>query len=106
MIKKCICLIRVSTKQQELEGQKEKVISAAIADGYSLDEIAIVEGKESAIKLKEEERETLNEMKNIISQYPTIESVYVFAIDRLARKVSIILSVKDYLLENKINLVF
>ena len=25
MIKKCICLIRVSTKQQELEGQKEKV---------------------------------------------------------------------------------
>ena len=91
MSKKCICLVRVSTEQQKLEGQKEKVISAAISDGYKLEEIAVVEGKESAIKLQEEERETLNEMKNIIAQYPTIESVYVFAIDRLARKVSIIL---------------
>ena len=33
-------------------------------------------------------------------------STYVFAIDRLARKVSIVLSVKDYLLKNNINLVF
>jgi len=91
MSKKCICLVRVSTEQQKLEGQKEKVISDAISDGYKLEEIAVVEGKESSIKLQEEERETLNEMKNIIAQYPTIESVYVFAIDRLARKVSIIL---------------
>ena len=66
MSKKCICLVRVSTEQQKLEGQKEKVISAAISDGYKLEEIAVVEGKESAIKLQEEERETLNEMKNII----------------------------------------
>ena len=89
-----------------LEGQKEKVIATAISDGYSIDEIAVVEAKESAIKLKEEERRTINEMKEIIEQYPTIESVYVFAIDRLARKVSVVLSVKDYLLEHKINLVF
>ena len=106
MIKKCICLMRVSTEQQKLEGQKEKVISAAISDGYQLEEIAVVEGKESARKLEEEERETLNELKRIIAQYPTIENVYVFAIDRLARKVSIVLSVKDYLLKNNINLVF
>ena len=104
--KKCICLIRVSTEKQMLEGQKEKVIATAISDGYSIDEIAVVEAKESAIKLKEEERRTINEMKEIIEQYPTIESVYVFAIDRLARKVSVVLSVKDYLLEHKINLVF
>ena len=70
MIKKCICLMRVSTEQQKLEGQKEIVISAAISDGYQLEEIAVVEGKESA------------------------------------RKVSIVLSVKDYLLKNNINLVF
>ena len=70
MIKKCICLMRVSTEQQKIEGQKEKVISAAISDGYQLEEIAVVEGKESA------------------------------------RKVSIVLSVKDYLLKNNINLVF
>ena len=58
------------------------------------------------LNFKKKKRETLNEMKSIIAQYPTIESVYVFAIDRLARKVSIILSVKDYLLKNKVNLVF
>ena len=77
-----------------------------MADGYLMDEIAIVEGKESAIKLKEEERETIKEMKSLINQFKTIESVYVFAIDRLARRVSVILSVKDYLTEKGVNLVF
>ena len=105
-MKKCIVFCRVSTNHQELENQREKVISIAKADGYKLDEIAIVEGKESAIKLKEEERETIKEMKSLIEQFPTIESVYVFAIDRLARRVSVILSVKDYLTEKGINLVF
>ena len=103
---KCICLIRVSTQQQILEGQREKVINAAISDGYKESEIKVVEAKESAIKLKEEQRETLNEMKQIISECPQVESIYVFAIDRLARKVSTVLSIKDWLLERKISIVF
>ena len=45
-------------------------------------------------------------MKDLIAKNKTVEAVYVFAIDRLARKVSVILSVKDYLLERNINLVF
>jgi DNA invertase Pin-like site-specific DNA recombinase len=106
MCKKCICLCRVSTNAQDLEGQREKVVANAIADGYTMDEIAVVEKKESAIKLSEMERESLNEMKEIINDNPTIESVYVFAIDRLARRVSIVLSIKDYLTERGINLVF
>lgn len=103
---RCICLIRVSTAHQDFEGQKKVVVANAIADGYKKSEIEIVEAKESAIKLKEEERETLNEMKGLIAKNKTVEAVYVFAIDRLARKVSVILSVKDYLLERNINLVF
>lgn len=103
---KCICLIRVSTQQQILEGQREKVINAAISDGYKQSEIKVVEAKESAIKLKEEQRETLNEMKNIIAECPEVEAIYVFAIDRLARKVSTVLSIKDWLLERKISIVF
>ena len=106
MCKKCICLIRVSTNAQDLKGQRETVVANAIADGYAKDEIAIVEKKESAIKLLEVERESLNEMKEIISENPSIESVYVFAIDRLARKVSVVLSVVDYLCNKGINLVF
>ncbi len=106
MCKKCICLCRVSTQHQDLEGQRTKVVANAIADGYTMDEIAVVEKKESAIKLSEMERESLNEMKEIINENPSIESVYVFAIDRLARRVSVVLSVKDYLTERGINLVF
>lgn len=106
MDKKCICFCRVSTQLQSLKEQKEKVLASAIADGYKRNEIAIVEGKESAIKLKEEERETIEEMKAIIADNPLVESVYVFAIDRLARRASIILSVKEYLTERNINLVF
>lgn len=99
-------LLRVSTSHQDLEAQKDAVIKAAIADDYKKEEITIIEKKESAIKLKEEEREGLNEMKEIIEENPSIESVYVFAIDRLARKVSVVLSIKDYLTERGINLVF
>ena len=105
-IKKAILFARVSTVQQNYDEQINESRRAAIADGYKESEIVIVKGKESAIKLAEEERVTLNEMKELISQYPTIESIYIFAIDRLARRVSVVLSVKDYLLERKINLVF
>lgn len=103
---KVIALIRVSTQQQQLQAQKEAVIREIIHDGYNEEQIKVVEGKESAIKNDEQHRETLNEMKRIIEGNPTVESVYVFAIDRLARKVSIVLSVKDYLLERNINLTF
>ena len=106
MCKKCICLVRVSTTQQDLEAQKNEVYQAALFDGYKKEEIEVVEGKESAIKKKEEERETLNEMKEIIENNPSIEAVYVYAIDRIARKVSVVLSVKEELDKNEINLVF
>jgi len=106
MAKKCICFGRVSSKRQDFTAQINKVKLAALSDGYTEDEIAVIQGKESAIKLAEEERQTLNEMKELIEENPTIESVYCFAIDRLARRVSIILSVKDYLLQRGINLVF
>lgn len=106
MCKKCIILVRVSTIQQDLEAQKNEVFKEALSDGYKKEEIAIVEGKESAIKLKEEKRETLNEMKEIIKENPSIEAVYIYAIDRLARKVSVVLSVKEELDRNGINLVF
>ena len=105
-MKKCICFVRVSTSQQDLEAQKNEVYQAALSDGYKKEEIEVVEGKESAIKLKEEKRETLNEMKEIIENNPSIEAVYVYAIDRIARKVSVVLSVKEELDKNEINLVF
>lgn len=106
MCKKCICLIRVSTLSQDTTPQREKVVATAIADGYANDEIEVIEKKESAIKLKKNEREGLKEMEEIINEHPTIECVYVFAIDRLSRRVSDVLSIAESLTERNINLVF
>lgn len=105
-MKQILALLRVSTLQQDLDAQRQAVTRAIVHDGYSVDDIEYVEKKESAIKLKEEEREGLNEMKELLEQYPSIKAVYVFAVDRLARKVSVVISIKDYLLERGINLVF
>ena len=105
-MKQILALLRVSTNQQDLDAQREAVTKAIIHDGYSVDDIVYVEKKESAIKLKEEEREGLTEMKELLEQYPSIKQVYVFAVDRLARRVSVVISIKDYLLERGINLVF
>lgn len=105
-MKQILALLRVSTLQQDLDAQKEAVTRAIINDGYTVDEIQFIEKKESAIKLKEEEREGLTEMKELLEQYPSIKAVYVFAVDRLARRVSVVISIKDYLMERGINLVF
>ena len=103
---RCICFARVSTAQQDLTAQIDAVKRSAKFDGYLENEIVVVEGKESAIKLKEEERQTLNELKNLVNDNPTVESIYFFAVDRLARRMSVIMSVKEWADENKINLVF
>ena len=63
-MKKCILLVRVSTIMQDLVQQTEKVRDAAIRDGYKEESIIIIEDKESAVKLSEEERNGLNNMKN------------------------------------------
>ena len=103
---KVICFARVSTTAQDLQPQIEAVKKAILYDGYMESEILYVQGKESAIKLKEEERQTLNEMKQLVEENPTIESVYFFAVDRLARRMSIVMSVKEWADERKLNLVF
>ncbi len=105
-MKKVICFARVSSLHQDLTPQLTAVKREILRDGYKEDEILVVKGKESAIKLKEEERQTLNEMKQMIEDYPTIEAVYFFAVDRLARRMSVIMSVKEWADEHKINLVF
>ena len=105
-MKKCICFARVSTTQQDLTAQLEAVINAAKGDGYTEDDIIKVQGKESAINLKEEERQTLNELKDLVNEFKTIETIYFFAVDRLARRMSVIMSVKEWADDNKLNLVF
>ena len=105
-MKKVICFLRVSSIQQDLEAQRIAVLSEIKKDGYKPNEVEIVSAKESAIKLDEMQRQTLNEMKSLIEKYDSIKDVYFFAIDRLARKVSIVLSIVDYCTKKGVNLHF
>ena len=79
-MKKVICFLRVSSIQQDLEAQRIAVLSEIKKDGYKPNEVEIVSAKESAIKLDEMQRQTLNEMKSLIEKYDSIKDVYFFAI--------------------------
>lgn len=105
MTKKCLCFSRVSSLRQDLTAQMVAVKTAALKE-YKESEIIEVSGKESAIKLDIEERQTLNEMKSLVDENPYIESIYFFAVDRLSRRVSVVISIKEWADERQINLVF
>ena len=105
-MKKVVCFSRVSSSAQDLDNQRTEVVKAIKADGFKDKEIVYVEGKESAIKKDEMERVTLNELKMVIKENPTITDVYFYAIDRLARKVSVVLSIVDQMTALSINLHF
>lgn len=102
---KAIVFCRVSTTSQDLQAQKATTLTEALKY-YQEEEIKIVEGKESGVKLDELHRETINEMKRLINEYPTIESIFFFSVDRLARNIKVMVNVVWDLNEMGINCVF
>ena len=102
---KAIILSRVSTQQQDLTQQTDEVLREVHKDGFSDDDIIIIEDKESAIKLSEEERRGLNRMKYEISKDPNIKCVYIYELSRLSRRQLVLFSIRDYLVERKIQLI-
>ena len=104
-MKKVIALTRVSTLSQELESQREKVISVIHADGYKDEEIISISNKESGVLLSEEEMLGLDTLKSTIIQEKTIEAVYVFELSRIARQGKILYSIRDFLIKHTVQLV-
>lgn len=102
---KAIILSRVSTIQQDLTQQTEEVLKEVYKDGYKDKDIIIIEDKESAIKLSEEERMGLNKMKEHINSDPTIDAVYLYELSRLSRRQLVLFSIRDYLVERHIQLI-
>lgn len=103
-MKKCIIFPRVSTEQQSYEEQKAELIAMAIADGYKTNQHVIIENKESAIKLDEEHREGIIDMKRCIEDDKDIDCVYIWEVSRWARKKYILFNLEHYLVERKIQL--
>ena len=91
----------MSTDQQSLDEQTRNLRSAAISSGYS--DIIIIETKESAIKLSEEERQGLNELKSYIEK-GDIQCVFIWELSRLSRRPKVLYSMREYLQDHKVQL--
>ena len=104
-MKKVIVLSRVSSTSQDLSQQTDEVLREVYKDGYTDSNIIIIEDTESAIKLSEEERHGLNKMKDHINKNPKIECVYIYELSRLSRRQLVLFSIRDFLVERKIQLI-
>lgn len=105
MAKKCIVLARVSSDKQSYEEQVKNLVSVAKKDGYTERNIIVINNVESAIKLKEEQRLGLNEMKDAIYNDKSIDCVYVREVSRIGRRYDVLTSIKSFFVTNKIQLV-
>ncbi len=104
MNKKIIILSRVSTQQQELESQTKELVNKAYQLGYDDKHQIVIENVESAIKLSEEERIGIQRLKQHIESDSSIDCVICWEPSRLSRQQKTLYSVRDYLVERKIQL--
>lgn len=102
---KCIIFVRVSTDRQATDEQTVRLRALAEADGFSVEDQFLIDYKESGIRLKEEERLGLTEMKELITGNPDITSVYAFEISRIARTKKVLFSIEEFLVSRKIQLI-
>lgn len=100
---KVIILSRVSTESQNLEQQTQEILKQVYKDGYTDEDIIIIEDKESAIKLSEEERNGINRLEMYIESNTKIDSIYIYELSRLSRRQKVLFSLREYLIEKKFN---
>lgn len=99
---KVILFSRVSTLGQDLTQQNDELYAEAKRNGY--EDIVLIEQKESAIKLDEDERIGIQKLKDTIEN-DDIDCVIIYEISRLARRPTVLYSVRDYLIEHGVNLI-
>ena len=103
-MKKAVLFVRVSTEKQTLESQIEALKRTAFIDGYRDSDLIVIAKKESGVKLKESEREGLNELKSVIIEND-VDCVYIFELSRLSRDPMTLYSVRDKIFkDNKVQL--
>lgn len=103
---KAIILSRVSTYSQDLSQQTDAVKEVCYKDGYKDKDIILIEQKESAVKLDEEHRLSLHELKStILKNEGKIGCVYVYEISRIGRRAEVNYSIRNFLQEHRVQLV-
>lgn len=103
MSKKCIIWVRCSTERQEIESQKKETIE--YAQSLKFDEFIVV-GKlgASAYKVNKLYLQMIERMKELILADKSIEAVVCWHLNRMARNEAVAIDIKDFLIENKIQL--
>jgi len=102
---KCILFSRVSTEHQTIESQTQVLHDEAIKLGYRESDLILIEQKESAIKLDEEERIGLNMLKDKIYSDDSIDCVICYEVSRISRKPKVLFSIRDFLIDRQIQLI-
>lgn len=101
---KAIVFVRTSTDRQEMDSQQRETINFAKRDGYSDDEIKVIgTNGASAIKLDKAYMKDIQEIYDTCNEYP-IEVIYGYDIDRLGRNELVLVTLKQFCIDNKINL--
>ena len=107
MSAKAILFLRVSTTSQIWEQQVASVKRLAYNDGFMDNDIVTIGANESAIKLNDEERKSIQELFDYIENGVNggyVDTVYIFEISRIARRMDVLYKVRDKLVKNKIRL--
>ena len=103
-MKKCCVFSRVSSASQSAEQQTKELLSEAYKNGYTDDEIIKIEWTESAIKLSESERISIQKLYDTIESNP-IECVICRELSRIARRPDVLYSVRDFLISHQVQLI-
>lgn len=103
-MKKCCIFSRVSSLRQSTQQQSLELKSEAYKNGYSDDEIVVIEWNESAIKLSESERLSIQRLYQVIESEP-IECVICRELSRIARRPDVLYSVRDFLISHQVQLI-
>lgn len=102
---KCILFGRVSTEVQDLTSQINDLTAEATRLGYAHANIINIMKKESAVKLSNDEREGVAELKQVIEENPDVNCVIIHEISRLARRPKDMYEIRDWLLEKRIQVI-
>lgn len=103
---KVILFIRVSTISQKMESQELVARRMAHTDGYTDDDILEpIKYKESAVKLSKQDRQGLQDLYRVLETRDDIDAIYVTELSRLSRQPQVLYSIRDFLVEKKVQLV-
>lgn len=99
-----VFFLRVSSSSQQLESQFDEVWDYySRQDNLDRDSIRVIEYKESGVKLSEEDRLGITDLKKLVDTVG-VDCIYVSELSRVARTEKVLWSFVEYLEKNKIQL--